>query len=712
MCENVFVKPGAVLTIGSGVVVSFCNGFSLIVERLGSLHLRGNLKGVGAAGVWNGVEVWGDKMLPQSAQFGAPNQGYVELYDNSEISNALTGIKVYDSSNPMFTGGGIVVARKCTFTDNIIAVDFGAYNSALLNRSRFTFTKFNYTGTSYPHTSPFVGFVSLMRVTKVSFLGCEFTSANLTGYGILAINSPFIVDQICGGTQTSPCNGAYIPSKFYGLEYGVSALSQGDTKPFEVYNSEFENCRIGVNCNGVANSSIIFNKFDIGSVNTVTSGQTTQTGVEYNTNIIAMNIQENLFAPLSVHKTQSNAQGIACTFIGGSNNLIRRNTFTSLWASVHASKQNRSNSGDAGLHFECNNSNNNTDWDYLIKREGVRTIQGLVEANGIIKPAGNTFSNPNNLTWNIQNEGPGAFTIQYYHSSLANHEPTKVFDVNKILKTDQNLCLQTAGVPLPELSTEAGVNAAKLNYFENRNLLDNLTSSTTLATRSYYEEVVQEGARKIVEFIQYDTISPNDDSLKTWIGRINTYESALWQASEHFEDGQFSQTFGILNNCPTQFGLTASQITENNQTIALYQYLQGKNIHALDASAQATLRSLIPTYTGYAKMIATNLLVPYDLSQIPITVITPRSSSYLQSLVTVFPNPSSEFTTLQWLSEDEVEVAIKVLDNFGKLVVEKVITGNSWNWQHPNIQSGTYYYQIEGKTSKRQLAAGKILIQR
>lgn len=203
-------------------------------------------------------------------------------------------------------------------------------------------------------------------------MGCEFTSANLTGYGILAINSPFIVDQICGGTQTSPCNGAYIPSKFYGLEYGVSALSQGDTKPFEVHNSEFENCRIGVNCNGVANSSIIFNKFDIGSVNTVTSGQTTQTGVEYNTNIIAMNIQENLFAPLSVHKTQSNAQGIACTFIGGSNNLIRRNTFTSLWASVHASKQNRSNSGDAGLHFECNNSNNNTDWDYLIKREGVR----------------------------------------------------------------------------------------------------------------------------------------------------------------------------------------------------------------------------------------------------------------------------------------------------------------------------------------------------
>lgn len=52
------------------------------------------------------------------------------------------------------------------------------------------------------------------------------------------------------------------------------------------------------------------------------------------------------------------------------------------------------------------------------------------------------------------------------------------------------------------------------------------------------------------------------------------------------------------------------------------------------------------------------------------------------------------------------------MDNFGKLVVEKVITGNSWNWQHPNIQSGTYYYQIEGKTSKRQLAAGKILIQR
>lgn len=169
-------------------------------------------------------------------------------------------------------------------------------------------------------------------------------------------------------------------------------------------------------------------------------------------------------------------------------------------------------------------------------------------------------------------------------------------------------------MPLPELSTEAGVNAAKLNYFENRNLLDNLTSSTTLATRSYYEEVVQEGARKIVEFIQYDTISPNDDSLKTWIGRINTYESALWQASEHFEDGQLSQTFGILNNCPTQFGLTASQITENNQTIALYQYLQGKKYSRIRCLCASNPKEFIPTYTGYAKMIATNLLVPYDLS--------------------------------------------------------------------------------------------------
>jgi archaellum component FlaF (FlaF/FlaG flagellin family) len=76
-----------------------------------------------------------------------------------------------------------------------------------------------------------------------------------------------------------------------------------------------------------------------------------------------------------------------------------------------------------------------------------------------------------------------------------------------------------------------------------------------------------------------------------------------------------------------------------------------------------------------------------------------------EDVVNVYPNPVTDKVQINFYSETEKTVSIKLLDVAGKLVTEKTIQcmagGNSLVWDLSALAQATYYLQIEGQQSNQ-----------
>jgi len=129
MTGDLVIESGATLTVRC--VVSFPPGTKAIVHPGGKLIIDGGKFTSSCGSMWQGIEVWGQLELSQTAQ----NQGWLELTNDAIIEHAHTAIQV---SRPGYwnQSGGVVKAEDSRILNCANGVGFPLY--ARTNISSFT----------------------------------------------------------------------------------------------------------------------------------------------------------------------------------------------------------------------------------------------------------------------------------------------------------------------------------------------------------------------------------------------------------------------------------------------------------------------------------------------------------------------------------------------------------------------------------------------
>ena len=135
---TVVVPNGVNLTIEHCTIEFMTPESGIIVEKGGRLTLdHATLKGNQCLNnKWAGITVNGNGFVPHPANYlttNSPNHGIV-IADHSTIQDATTAILTADNDPdlaPMgytaYTGGGIVVATKCTLLNNLVGIHIGKF---------------------------------------------------------------------------------------------------------------------------------------------------------------------------------------------------------------------------------------------------------------------------------------------------------------------------------------------------------------------------------------------------------------------------------------------------------------------------------------------------------------------------------------------------------------------------------------------------------
>ena len=95
--------------------------------------------------------------------------------------------------------------------------------------------------------------------------------------------------------------------------------------------------------------------------------------------------------------------------------------------------------------------------------------------------------------------------------------------------------------------------------------------------------------------------------------------------------------------------------------------------------------------------------------ELQVQILSIPTITQQQNNVELFPNPSSDFTTVQINDPNNSEWNFKVYDVFGKLVLEKMIYSNE-DKLNLDLASGLYFYEVSD--TKNFHSNGKLMIQR
>ena len=198
---QVFVEPGASLTVNAGATLRFADSEQLnpktrlIVRPGGKLYVNGGATLTSMdqcpGSVWDGIQVHGISTQPQDPVTNSP-QGLATL-NNATVENAR--VALLTASSPAIgelpwpilknSTGGIVRATNTTFHNNRMDVDFRPYENHELNppdqiannRSFFTLCNFTVDAQLPDGTMP-LEHASMATVRGIPFRGCTFAGVN------------------------------------------------------------------------------------------------------------------------------------------------------------------------------------------------------------------------------------------------------------------------------------------------------------------------------------------------------------------------------------------------------------------------------------------------------------------------------------------------------------------------------------------------------
>jgi len=479
---TVVVKAVKTLTI-DGITMEFADSrkmdfeTKIIVEPGGRLKLINGAKLTSLSdcenSMWNGVEIHGEKDVPQTSAY----QGTLEM-NNATIENAIIGVACVGRENfnvHSWKAGGILKITNSFFTNNLIGVEMrptqnkDVYGNIIDNVSFIKNTEFLIEGelndpeiayASHVFT-PGNGqretklrahqeFILLQGIRGVKISGCDFeidetfgedVERRWKGYGILSWDSSYDLRPIAlyVGDPSADRN------TFSNLEIGVYAKAITTTNDVLVDGCIFNNNHYGVAFEGNSNySSIINNSFNVEEHDHAfvfgSPFQNAAAGI-YLQSTAGFTIENNVFDGVAQSVTGQNA-GIFVknsSAIAGSGGEIYRNEFSKLDVSLQSSNNN------SLLAVDCNEftllSYVNPKWTWH-NANGVVMNQGFCDPDDPEAPQANSFIGTYSGTnYQINNQGPA---FEY------NHYPEAIYTPTNYINVDVEGC---TGLPFPENSS-------------------------------------------------------------------------------------------------------------------------------------------------------------------------------------------------------------------------------------------------------------------
>ncbi len=750
---DLIIESGATLTIGAGVTVSFEEDSRLIIKPNGQLALNGKLTGMGCGFSWEGIEIWGNSTSSQYTVSGVNAQGRLYGSNGSVIENAKTAVKLY-GPNYAQNAGGVINCIGTAFLNCPIGIEFAPYQNFWPYSSppgqtgqpsnySGSFTKCDFTvDDDYPHDEPFYAFVHMTGVNGVKISGCTFNNnMNIDGdeiadwgYGIFANDAGFTVGAKCEGPAPPyplPCQN-FSSSKFNNLGYGIYTAIVVNNRPYQVRQSDFNNCFVGIRNKGVSGGTLLHNNFNLGAVpSSVVSIE--QSGICFEIGIAGFTCQENEFTNIS-GTDEITTIGIFCDNTGDFGKTIRKNTFDGLVVGNLAKGQNGANPNVTqevrGLNYLCNrNFDALTDdgADFDVASGWVRGKQGLVNPNSTDghDAAGNRFSYTGT---DFINSGQGDIEYFYYEPG-ANQVPMTISGTLIPTEAPENDCpTEYCEPPCREPHQVAIIKseyyARKSDYLAAK--ADYLVTPTEelLLEMAGHRHAMDEATYMVVIHQLYDTVDYNQDTLLVWIDNMDCIASELWASALLFAHGDTTSALQLLDNLPNEYDLSSDEQTDLQSYHSIASILEGKSFYELDGATLASISNFDQSggnAGGWAQNILTMYGAHYPPSYLFSDGIGERSvtenveekneSRRAESNLTVLPNPASNFVQFHLDSPVEREGAMLVIrDLRGKEVkfFELNEGDASVTWHTSQNPGGIYFYQLMMKRKSQQ--SGKIIL--
>lgn len=557
LCGDLWVGPDSDLTMWDDIYVP--EDAKIYIKPTGMLTMDGctfDKLPETDRGMWQGVQVWGNKNLDQGSHNRKYKQGYLEMKNGATISNAIVGVDLWDPWDYQTTGG-IIKATDANFINNAKGVRIEEYlyyypdnnpatGTELNYNSSFTRCRFEVNG-DFIGTEPFYEHVKLSKVKGITFNGCEFILRNPNSHvatwakGLLAHDASFSINS-----NYDLHSNLIRQTVFDGLYMGVEALGDGSspitTRSFSIKNTDFTNNDCGVFARATGYPTVINCNFAVGR------GDSDCAMGIYAEGINDFAIENNHFEPAQTCPDDS--FGIVVKDSNTSETQIYQNDFESLYCGNLAIGENRV--GDNGLEYRCNQNTLNVIDFYVKEGNNPLTTDIKLEQGGKLMAADNTFSIGGYHFYN-----GGFHNLEYfYQDDVENEEPInfndKVF-VSATTQTDNcpphygNGGGSSNGGSTPVLSDtqkhqrETDYYNAYSTYNSVKNLYDRLTDGgsthSTLAdirTASSYdmwnlrakllgaspylsEEVLKEAADRddvFTESVLFEILASNPDELR------------------------------------------------------------------------------------------------------------------------------------------------------------------------------------------------------
>lgn len=744
------------LSIGPGVTVHFCQNGKAVVKPNATLDLSGTLTS-SCMGQWKGIEVWGDNTKSQYDQSGRRWQGRLYGRNGAIIEHTETGAQLW-GPDYYLNAGGQIFCTGTTFKNNIRSVEFAPYEnfwpfsvpSGWLNDVKDYYGSFTQctfvTNDDYLGTQPFNAFLHMTGVRGVPISGSTFTnsrtisSSNFAdwGYGIFAMDAGFNLTATPVGITYPP--SSYITSAFTNLGYGIYTSNSTASKPYTVRQSDFNGCFVGVYNRGVSAGVTILNTFNLGQVPSSTiipitplgsPSQQDQVGVIFENAISGFTFEENDFQKVSGNV--NNTIGSICKNIGGYNNVVRKNRYQGL---SHANVSNEVNATtygviSRGLNYLCNENTDITSHDFLVTDGRIRNRQGIEIA--VLNPgqpttftynaSGNRFSYlaGSNLS-DFYNAGT---PLTYYHDpTKPNQEPLDFSAfITKVISSNNN-CTTTYCAPPCKTITE--IEQIKGDYYHYRERRDILTADYEINPTpqkaegiTFYQARMDAAAYMVVLHVIRDTLDFSPDTLRRWIGNMNSLESDLWLASDYIRIGESSKAMQLLDAAPDKYNLDTEAQNAASEFKSVLELLAGQQIYDLDGPTLESLEGYA-ALEDYAGGLAQNILTWYGLHYPPAYTLysfeernNDRKNQKILpgKSVMIIPNPTAGPISLQYaLPTSFQNIFLRILDVNGSLVQTFNSLKSDGKIAIDFSSPGMYFYQLIADGSL--VESGKILVQR
>lgn len=439
LCGDLWVGPDSDLTMWDDIYVP--EDAKIYIKPTGMLTMDGctfDKLPETDRGMWQGVQVWGNKNLDQGSHNRKYKQGYLEMKNGATISNAIVGVDLWDPWDYQTTGG-IIKATDANFINNAKGVRIEEYlyyypdnnpatGTELNYNSSFTRCRFEVNG-DFIGTEPFYEHVKLSKVKGITFNGCEFILRNPNSHvvtwakGLLAHDASFSINS-----SYDLHSNLIRQAVFDGLYMGVEALGDGSspitTRSFSIKNTDFTNNDCGVFARATGYPTVINCNFAVGR------GDSDCAMGIYAEGINDFAIENNHFEPAQICPDDS--FGIVVKDSNTSETQIYQNDFESLYCGNLAIGDNRENSNN-GLEYRCNQNTLNVIDFYVKEGSNLYTTDINSEQGGKLMAADNTFSIGGYHFYN-----GGFHNLEYfYQDDVENEEPINFNDKVFVSATTQ-----------------------------------------------------------------------------------------------------------------------------------------------------------------------------------------------------------------------------------------------------------------------------------